>query len=776
MLLVPVGSGVARGQSEWVRYGQSGLLKYQQDSRGDRLLDFSSAGYRGGATPPNPVDVVDAARVVALSPVAGDNRSRIQAAIDQVSGFSLNPQGFRGVVHLGAGQYDVSGTLTVEASGVIVRGVGDGASASANTVIRSTSTDPIEVFVVDSPNHNFHNLVASGPRVAIADKVVPAGATSLRVVDAQAFSVGDPVNVYRDSSQAWADSLDPPAGAGSWDTSEKRFDHQQERVVTRIEGDRLFLDAPIAHNIDRREGGGFVFRYGDNRVENVGFENLRGTTIFDASETQTVQGRPQFVDEDHAADFIVFRRAKNSWARGITGQHFSSSTVTVGSVSRSITITDAHSVEPVSLVTGGRRYSFNFNGGQFLLAQHLTSEEGRHSFVNNSVFNGFNRGPNVFYDAVSTDSFGETGPHQKYSTGTLYDNVQDDFEITARYSSSTGPNHGWTGANHVFWNVTAGAFQVYNPPGARNFLIGGVGRVDGGPQNRSGSYDSLSRRVTFDDPENPLDSLYVAQRLEKQRFPDLVRRDYVVGDFDELEDDGPASEDAVPVDPGWLAQIENLVVDRQPSAAHSGAPTTRFDLDATGHKVPFSIAFSLGEDEQVYAATLNLATKRFGPQSDDGLLWIDSPNNPLRFDTTAAWGPTYDGDLQVLSLEFVGDLGFLQDGLLNAVLAADRAVDWAQLELTVGPRTTPPGDHNGDGAVDAADYVLWRDTLGSVSDLRADSDRSGKVDAGDYLTWTANYGATANPAAAKAPEPSGCVVLGGAAIGFGTLRTRFSSN
>jgi hypothetical protein len=45
------------------------------------------------------------------------------------------------------------------------------------------------------------------------------------------------------------------------------------------------------------------------------------------------------------------------------------------------------------------------------------------------------------------------------------------------------------------------------------------------------------------------------------------------------------------------------------------------------------------------------------------------------------------------------------------------------------------GDFNHDGAIDAADYSLWRGTFGSTSDLNADGNASGVVDAADYVVW-----------------------------------------
>jgi rhamnogalacturonan endolyase len=55
----------------------------------------------------------------------------------------------------------------------------------------------------------------------------------------------------------------------------------------------------------------------------------------------------------------------------------------------------------------------------------------------------------------------------------------------------------------------------------------------------------------------------------------------------------------------------------------------------------------------------------------------------------------------------------------------------------------PPvdGDFNGDHAVDATDYTIWRDTLGSTSDLRADGDGDEIIGPGDYDVWRLNFGA-----------------------------------
>ena len=64
-------------------------------------------------------------------------------------------------------------------------------------------------------------------------------------------------------------------------------------------------------------------------------------------------------------------------------------------------------------------------------------------------------------------------------------------------------------------------------------------------------------------------------------------------------------------------------------------------------------------------------------------------------------------------------------------------IDMGAVEFRPNPL---PGDYNFNGIVDAADFNVWRDTLNSISDLRADGDGNGVVDAADYQVWVANFG------------------------------------
>ncbi len=103
----------------------------------------------------------------------------------------------------------------------------------------------------------------------------------------------------------------------------------------------------------------------------------------------------------------------------------------------------------------------------------------------------------------------------------------------------------------------------------------------------------------------------------------------------------------------------------------------------------------------------------------------------------------------------------MQDGQLNGVLSNNRAIDWVHLVVNVGITTAVAGDFNNDGTVNIADYAVWRDTLGSLSDLRADANGNDMVDAADYAIWKSNYGSTPNASqsvAAIVPEPASSVI------------------
>ncbi|QDT67751.1 hypothetical protein MalM25_06550 [Planctomycetes bacterium MalM25] len=103
--------------------------------------------------------------------------------------------------------------------------------------------------------------------------------------------------------------------------------------------------------------------------------------------------------------------------------------------------------------------------------------------------------------------------------------------------------------------------------------------------------------------------------------------------------------------------------------------------------------------------------------------------------------------------------------------------DWAySITPGQGIAAGQRADFNGDGVTDAADYTIWRDTLGTmrVGDefIPADVDLSNEVDNPDYAVWAADYGLSGGPAPASAavPEPMTLGLLAAGAAGIAVLR------
>jgi T5SS/PEP-CTERM-associated repeat protein len=169
-------------------------------------------------------------------------------------------------------------------------------------------------------------------------------------------------------------------------------------------------------------------------------------------------------------------------------------------------------------------------------------------------------------------------------------------------------------------------------------------------------------------------------------------------------------------------------------------------------------------------------------QSASGKLQLElAGTTPGQFDQLAVTGlAALDGALEIsLDGSFVPQIGDTFDiltasGITGEFTAADLPTLSAgrmwQLRYTSNSAAlavTLAGDYNDNGLVDAADYVLWRNLLGSTVDPRADGDANGVVDAVDYNIWRANFGAVAgsgsgaslSATAVVVPEPASGVFL-----------------
>jgi len=99
--------------------------------------------------------------------------------------------------------------------------------------------------------------------------------------------------------------------------------------------------------------------------------------------------------------------------------------------------------------------------------------------------------------------------------------------------------------------------------------------------------------------------------------------------------------------------------------------------------------------------------------------------------------------------------------------------DPSQIVLSSFAMPILPGDYNNDGTVNAADYTVWRNNLGTSNTLENDP-IGGIVGTAQYDQWKANFGMQAGGVGSSggvAPEPSGLLLTVSAMMLFGPWAT-----
>jgi hypothetical protein len=462
-------------ESKFITVAANGTLQYHPDEKGNILPDFSRVGYYQGDQP-----IPDVPVVKTISAGEENSQAVIQEAIDEVARRTPDKNGFRGAILLKKGVYKIPGTIGITTSGIILRGEGD--SEQDTRLIATGNTQRTLINIAGTGN--IEEL--PGSRVAITDAYVPTGATSFQVESAASFKAGDKIILFRPGTDVWIkdlkmDSIESRGGTKQW--RPKEYDLRYERVITRIQGNTIFIDNPVVMSLDKQYGGGSIFKYQfTGRLEKVGVEKLRCESTFDSDTA-----------EDHGWTAIQFDKIENGWVRNVTARYFGYACVHLNDLAKWITVTDSRCLDAKSKITGGRRYSFN-NDGQQNLIMNCQTTEGRHDYVTGARVCG----PNVFYNCTAKQTHADIGPHHRWASGTLYDNIVTDGEINIQDRGNWGSGHGWAGVTQIVWNCTVKRAAVQSPwANGKNYCIGlkggkYAGRLQGRPdgewegQNKEG--------------------------------------------------------------------------------------------------------------------------------------------------------------------------------------------------------------------------------------------------------------------------------------------------
>jgi len=466
--------------SQWVYYNSSGVLTYKLlDTQGDKIMDFSTAGYEAGATA-IPTATVEAT----VSPSGSDDTANIQAAIATVSAMTLNPTtGLRGAVLLEPGSFTVSKTLTLTASGVVLRGSGDGTSASTNTIVTMPpATTPYPLFTLGSSSAN--PTYTGGTTTTVTDTYVPAGSLTLDLSSASVYTVGQSVMIFRPSTTAWIAfmdmagnaEIDPNAtgcaasgGTCNW-INASNTEFQTDRIITAINGNQITLDSPLSDSINATYVPGatveaFTF---PGRISQVGIEDLR--VIAPVPSTTLV---PPTASYQVAVTYAVL----NGWIRNITAQD-PLQAIDIEDWGKQITVSNVALTHTVTQTNDAKFEDYYINGATQILMDTVSDISDNMYFFSTS---SETQGPLVLRNG-SFEGNDSIEPHQRWATGLLIENTTVGSKPGGNVGTlnlwdrgDEGSGQGWAIGWGVAWNSTAGSFGIQQPPGSENWCIGCIG-------------------------------------------------------------------------------------------------------------------------------------------------------------------------------------------------------------------------------------------------------------------------------------------------------------
>ncbi len=441
-------------QSQWVCLGKDGKLGYKTLPAGDKIMDFSSAGYGGGGVKIPTVPVRATVR-----PSDADGAAAIQNAIDSVSKLPI-VGGVRGAVLLKAGTFNCERALIINASGVVLRGSGTGRNG---TTIRMTGSPHICISIYGSRSPG--NSEAGEP-TPISDAYVPSGATSVHVAGASDFKAGDTVLIRRPVTSAWIkfmdmDTLVRDGRKETWLADQS--DTETERVIQEVSGDMITFDVPL-------------------------------TDSFDSKYHQAIR----------------LSEVNDGWVRDVAIEDTVNS-VNLGASARRVTVEKVSIKHRVATEGAAKPADFTAGGTQLLFDRCSATGSNIFYFVTGARATG----PIVLLDCTFHGD-GHIQPHARWATGLLVDGCRvPESGIDFMNRGEMGSGHGWTIGWAVAWNCVAKSYVIQQPPGSANWAIGCKGNMETRgmpfghePKLPEGIFDSEGR------PVSPA-SLYLAQLRER---------------------------------------------------------------------------------------------------------------------------------------------------------------------------------------------------------------------------------------------------------------------
>jgi hypothetical protein len=433
------------------------LLSFAVTQRGDRIMDYSHAGYEGGGVALPKVPVVET-----VSPQKGvtDYTDIIQAAIDR-AGVLPFKDGFRGAVLLAAGDYPCSRELRLDRDGVVLRGSASAGKQRSRILMSGGKHTAVVARKKDAKSLNMTRF--NEPATRVTDSYVPFGSSGLTLESAAGFRKGDIVWIQKKVTQKWIEYMHMDdlwrdgkhevwLPEGSWITV--------ERQVESVSGHTLRFTVPLADSFDAQYTGDSTFvspaPSGGDLVHHCGVESL------------CIESPAQAESHTTAKYYALSINGEDCWAQDIRALETMESIRATG---KRITLRKISVIREADHVGSSKPAEFAPNAAQILMDScYVKGNNIWYIGIGSRIF-----GPLVVLNS-SFEGNGRIQGHMRWSTAFLMDNCKvPGGGIDFINRGEMGSGHGWGTAWSVAWNCEAEDYINQLPPGTFNWMLGCIG-------------------------------------------------------------------------------------------------------------------------------------------------------------------------------------------------------------------------------------------------------------------------------------------------------------
>lgn len=417
-----------------------------RDASGRFLPDFSYAGYKNGeqAIPDAPAGPRFDVLAYGADPTGKtDSTAAIQQAIDAAAAAG------GGLVWLPAGRYRCDAVLSIERSGIVLRGAGPEMTFVYFTRVQGMSY---------AAHLTLRGAVTAGPRLALAEDA-PARGRTVRLADASSLRVGDDVSVgFTISAEFIAEHGMTDIWtvfAGLW---KPIFRRRVLAIDTTTTPHTVTLDVPLRYPLLRRDQAALQRESG--YLSGCGVEQL---SLANAVGWAAAWGQNQ-------VHLLTLQGVKDGWVRGVRstpapaseppGYHLQSSGILIKD-SKRVTVSDCVLQKAQNRGDNGNGYLFEISTSSEILTANSRGLYGRHNFIQNWDFGASglvwtgctSAGSRSFQDAADPTGLPAASEyHHSLAMTCLVEqsDIADAWQAINRLWFSSGAGH--TATQSVFWN------------------------------------------------------------------------------------------------------------------------------------------------------------------------------------------------------------------------------------------------------------------------------------------------------------------------------------